>query len=278
MLRTPTPVSVTANALALALLLSGVVAGMPARAHAQLSAPPSSMVPKPPTPGPKLWRGSALANASMFFGNNQQQVVGADGKISRVDSSLGVSLELQMQYGEAAVDTGPRVVTKRLWLGTMNVNFRPLAPVSSFITSSYESNLEKRIAARYSLGAGARWNILNRQHTDASLSLSLSAEETTPRDSTVHFPNERIARFSWLGRFHHAFDNRLDLTHATSWQPSASGPSQFLIASNTEFRYRMNGAVSLSLAFTDNYDSGAIARGARSYNDGQLLFGIAAGW
>ena len=49
-------------------------------------------------------------------------------------SSFGLSAELQTLYGEAAVDAGPRIVTKRLWLGTVNVNFRPLAPVSSFVT------------------------------------------------------------------------------------------------------------------------------------------------
>lgn len=260
-----------AGALALALML------VPAVPAAALAAHRSSDPAQPGKP-PKLWKGSALANASVFFGNNQQQIIGVDGKLARVDSSLGLSAELQTQYGEASVNNGPRTVTKRLWLGTMALNFKPLAPVSSFLTSTFETNLEKRIASRYSLGAGARWNLHQTKSTDAALSLSLSAEETNPMDSTVHFPNQRLARFSWLARFHHSFDDKLDLLHSTSWQPSASDVSQFLIASNTEFRYRMNGSVSLSLAFTDNYDSGAIERGARSYNDGQMLFGVAAGW
>ncbi|MDE3173868.1 MAG: DUF481 domain-containing protein [Gemmatimonadota bacterium] len=257
-----------AGALALAFPF---VAALPGRAPA---------APKNPAPAapPKLWRASALANANVFFGNNQQQIIGVDGRLARVDSSLGLASELQTQYGEASVNDGPRSVTKRLWLATLTANVRPLAPVSSFVTTSFESNLEKRIASRYSLGAGARWAIHQTKSTDASLSLALSAERTNPMDSTVHFPDQRIARLSWLAKFHHAFDDRLDLSHSTSWQPSASDVSQFLVSSNTEFRYRMNGAVSLSMAFTDNYDSGAIERGARSYNDGQMLFGVAAGW
>ena len=248
---------------------------MPATAQ---DVPPASAVPKPPAPPPTFWHGSALANASVFFGNTQQQIIGADGKLARVDSSLGVATELQTQYGEAALNNGPRTVTKRLWLGSMTANFKPLAPISSFITTTYESNLEKRIASRYSLGAGAKWNIRRTKATDASLSLALSAEQTNAQDSSVHFPDQRIARVSWLARYHHAFDDRMEVSHSTSWQPSAADVSQFLVASNTELRYKMNGTVSLSLALNDNYDSGALERGARTYNDGQMLFGVAAGW
>ncbi|HVA58551.1 MAG: DUF481 domain-containing protein [Gemmatimonadaceae bacterium] len=259
-----------AGASALAFVLLSTVPVAPAVAL--------TPTPKPSAKLPKLWSGGALANASIFFGNTQQQVLGADGRLARVDSALGVSAELQTQYGEASVQSGPRTVIKRLWLGTVAMTFRPLAPFSSFVTTTFESNLEKRIASRYSLGAGAKWNIQQTPASAASLSLSLSAEQTTPLDSSVHFPDERIARFSWLAKYHHAFDDRVQITHATSWQPSATGVSQFLVSSSTELREKMNGTVSLSLAFTDNYDSGALARGAHSYNDGQMLFGIAAGW
>ncbi|MGH7669040.1 MAG: DUF481 domain-containing protein [Gemmatimonadaceae bacterium] len=263
----------SAGALAIFMSCAGLVS--PARAQ---DVPPASAVPKPTPPPPSPWTASALANASVFFGNTQQQVIGADGKIARVDSSFGLSAELQALYGEAAVDTGPRIVTKRTWLGTVNVNLKPLAPVSSFVTTTLESNLEKRIASRFSAGVGAKWNAWQSTATQASLSLSISAERTTARDSTVHFPNQTIARFSWLAKYSHAFDDRLLISHSTSWQPSASGVAQFLVASNTELRYKMNGTVSLSLALTDNYDSGALMRGARTYNDGQMLFGVAAGW
>ncbi len=265
-----------ASAAALAIFMG--CAGVLSTAGAQ-DVPPASAVPKPPPPpGPSLWKGSALANASVFFGNTQQQVLGADAKLARVDSSFGLSAELQALYGEASLDTGPRTVTKRLWLGTVNANFKPLAPVSSFVTTTFESNLEKRIASRYSLGAGAKWNVLQSKETNASLSLSLSAERTLARDSTVSFPNQTIARFSWLAKYSHSFDDRLHISHSTSWQPSASGVAQFLVATNTELRYKMNGTVSLSVTVSDNYDSGALLRGARTYNDGEMLFGVAAGW
>jgi Protein of unknown function, DUF481 len=267
-----------AGASALALVLSTLIPVETVVAQtgtaAAAAAPAAKPVPKPL----RLWRGSVLANASIFFGNTSQQILGADGKLARVDSAFGFAAELQTVYGEASLDTLPRTVTKRLWLGTAALTFRPLAPFSSFVTTTYESNLEKRIAARTSIGAGARWNIRHTAATDANLSLSLSAERTTPLDSTVQFPDQRILRFSWMAKYRHDFDERMQVTHATSWQPSATGVSQFLVSSNTELRYKMNGTVSLSLAFTGNYDSGALARGAQTYNDGQMLFGVAAGW
>jgi hypothetical protein len=242
------------------------------------AAPVSAQTAPAPKPAPKLWQGSALANASLFFGNTQQQVFGTDGKLARVDSTFGLAAELQAVYGEASVNAAPRTVTKRLWMGTVTVNLRPLAPVSSFLTGSYQSNLEKRIAARYSVGGGAKWNIHHTDATDASLSLSLSGEHTTPQDSTVSFPDTWIARFSWGATFHHSFDDRMQIAHTTSWQPNANAVSQYLVASSTQLRYKMNGTVSLSVAFTDNYDSGAMSRGASTNNDGQMLFGVSAGW
>ncbi len=248
-----------------------------ASAIAALAIPVSAQSSSPP-PHPKIWKGSALANASLFFGNTQQRVVGVDGKVARVDSAFGLSTELQTVYGEASVAQGSQAVTKRIWMATTTVNLRPLARVSSFITGTFESNLEKRVASRYSAGAGARWNIHHTDATDASLSAALSAEHTTPIDTAASFPEQRIARVSVLGKFHHSFDDALRIAHSTSWQPSASGPSQYLVNSNTELRYKMNGTVSLSVTFMDSYDSGAKARGARTNNDGQMLFGISAGW
>lgn len=257
-----------ASAAVLASLLGVVICVTPMAAQA----PAAAKV------GPKLWQGSALANASLFFGNTQQQVFGADGKLARVDSSFGVAAEVQALYGEASVNPAPRAVTKRLWMGTLTANFRPMARVSGFLTSSYQSNLEKRIASRYAVGAGAKWNIHQSATTDAGLSLSLSGEHTAPMDSTVVFPDQWIARFSWAATFHHSFDDRVRLSHSTSWQPAAHAVSQYLIASNTEVQYKMNGNVSLSVSFSDNYDSGAMSRGARTNNDGEMLFGVSAGW
>ncbi|HVZ78514.1 MAG TPA: DUF481 domain-containing protein [Gemmatimonadaceae bacterium] len=237
-------------------------------------APPAAAPAKPP----KLWRGTAQANASVFFGNTQQQVLGGHATIARVDSSLGINGDFQGLYGEAALDTTPRAVTKRLWLGTATVNFKPLALVSSFVTGTFESNLEKRIAERISMGFGAQWAVLRDSATQADLSVSLSGERTVARDSTVSFPNERLVRWSWQAAYKHRFDDHLHFSHVTAWRPSASDATQFLVLSTSELDYRLNGTVGVSLTFVDNYDSGALSRGARTYNDGQMLFGVTAGW
>ncbi len=252
--------------MALALLLSTAFLAVPALAQKDTSTKP------------KLWEGSALANASLFFGNTQQQVFGTDGKLARVDSAFGISAEVQGVYGEASLANGPRAVVKRTWTGTVTANVNPLAMVSSYVTAVYQSSLEKRIAERYSLGAGAKWNVRHTSETHASLSAGLAFEHTTPLDSTVKFPESGIARVSVMAKFRHSFDGRVVLTHSTSYEPSASGPAQYVIDTNTQLRYKMNGIVSLSATFTDDYDSGAMARGARSNNGGEMLFGVAAGW
>ena len=60
--------------------------------------------------------------------------------------------------------------------------------------------------------------------------------------------------------------------------PSTAAASRFLIRSTTEAEYAVREGVALSVSLLDNYDSEAIARGARVNNDGQLRFGVSARW
>ena len=85
---------------------------------------------------------------------------------------------------------------------------------------------------------------------------------------------DAVTRLSWRVRARHQFDDRFRLTHVTFWQPSVRSISRYLIRSTTEAAYRITKHTSVSLQFIDGYDSDAKARGAREYNDGQVLFGV----
>lgn len=227
----------------------------------------------------RIWSGSVQANGSIFFGNTEQVVVGSRLTLSRGDSTVEFGFDFQTLYGETSQENGDRTTTKRVWLGSVSLDLQPHATVSPFVYGSVESNLEKRISERYSLGVGAKRTFVNNDRSEASLSLALLDERTEPRRTTAAAPEiTRLTRWSWRGRVRHQFDHRLRISHVTFWRPSIGGDRSYLIQSNSELIYQLNESISLSLLFVDNYDSEARSRGARVYNDGQVLFGIATRW
>ena len=240
------------------------------------------LAPLSPAPaqdgGRRAWSGSAQINGSLYFGNNDQIILGGRTSFGRADSTLETRTDLQALYGAASVGDEPRQVTKRLWLGSFTADYRPFAPTSPFVFASIESSLEKRIEVRYSGGIGAKQTFVRTERTESSLSVALLGERTVPRDTTVTLPTRTLARWSLRARARHAFDDRLRFSHVTFWQPSTGRVSNFLVRSTTELEYRLNRLVGLTLSFQDSYDSEARVRGAREYNDGQFLVGATASW
>jgi hypothetical protein len=227
---------------------------------------------------PRVWKGSAQANASIFFGNTEQRVVGVHTSLARADSALEVRGDVQALYGDASVGGEPRTVTKRSWLTSLSIDVRPLDRTSPFAFGTVESNFEKRIATRYSLGVGAKETLVRTDRTNASISLALLDERTYPSDSLADLPTERVTRWSWRARVRHKIDDRVRVSHETFWRPSARALARYLVLSTTEVNYMLTAKIGLSLSFFDNYDSEAVRRGARSYNDGQFLFGVSTEW
>ena len=243
-----------------------------------LGSPAQSVAAQESAP-PRVWTGSAQANASIFFGNSEQRLFGGRLALSRADTAVEVVLDVQGLYGDAAIGESARAVTKRLWLAIASVDLRPFAPLSPFVFGSAESNFEKRIARRYSIGAGAKQTFVRTDRTESSLSLALLDEHTVPREPVAAGSGaQRLTRWSLRGRVRHAFDDRLRFSHVTFWRPSVRTVARYVVLSTTEVEYKLTRVLALTLSLLDSYDSEAVGRGARTYNDGQLLFGATAAW
>lgn len=255
------------------------------RLPAQTAPPPPPPVPAPtpapapkPKPAPRRWTGGASVNGSILFGNSDQRVVGGRGTIGRADSVVQLTGDLQALYGDASVEGGRRTLIKRLWLGTLAMDYRPHDRTSPFVSGTFESNYEKRIVSRYSTGAGVKQTFVRSARTETSLSVALLDERTVPRSTTGPASPKRLTRWSWRGRVQHQFDEKVRVTHVTFWQPDASRLARYLLRSTTEVVYQATKKVGLTFSFLDSYDSEATARGARVNNDGQMMFGAAARW
>ena len=87
-----------------------------------------------------------------------------------------------------------------------------------------------------------------------------------------------VARWSLRARTRQKLTDGVRFSHVTFYQPSVERLGRFTINSTTSLAANLTSAMALTITFQDTYDSEARSRGARSNNDGQLLFGIRAGF
>jgi hypothetical protein len=232
------------------------------------------------TARPSVWSGSAQLNGSLLYGESVQRVLGARGGISRADSLLEFSAALQTLYGDASLDDSPREVVKRIWLGSLTADLKPHAIWSPFALATVETNLEKRIAGRYNAGLGIKYTARRTQATDVSLSVALLDEQIRPMPERGGLAAEasRLTRWSTRLRVRHAFSERTRVSNVVFWRPSATEIRRYLVQAQHEFAFGLSQRTALTITLLNIYDSDAVARGARQYNDGQFLLGVSAGW
>jgi hypothetical protein len=217
------------------------------------------------------------ANGSLLYGDSEQRSFGGRLALSHADSTFEFSGSLQSLYGEASTSGVERAVVKRLWLGSLNADWHPRARWSPFLLATVETNLEKRLASRYNAGIGVKYTAIGTDASDLSVSVALLDERIRTLDGDG-VGSRRLTRWSTRLRLRHAFDGRTRLSHVTFWRPAATNIDRFLVQSTTELAVGLSARTALTISLLDIYDSEAVARGARSYNDGQLLLGVSASW
>ncbi|HNV73850.1 MAG: DUF481 domain-containing protein [Gemmatimonadetes bacterium] len=251
-------------------LLSVVVLGTPAHLTAQ-----STPVAKTP---PRPWSGSVEAAASLYQGNTEQRALFTRTELGRADSTLQVRGTLSFGYADAARDSVPRAVTKRTWIGTVALDYRPFDHLSPFLFVNYEASYEKRVLDRVGVGLGGKAVLLSTGATEANISLAMLAERMRPTSLSPDSAIIAAARWSGRARFKHQFDPRLKLSHTTFWQPRVTDLESYTVNSTSELSLAVRQSTSFTVSYLALYDSAARSRGARNNNDAQLLFGVKTGF
>jgi len=220
------------------------------------------------------WHKEIAAGANLFFGNTQQRLATLRTSIAHADSVFELSGELRFAYGEASADTGRRFVNTRNWLVTGSYTDRPFAQFSTFMTAAVESSLQQAIFRRSSLGAGETVAAVRDTNTDLRFSAGFLGERTVPSTERTLKPDENFARWTGRVKLTQKMDDKLVLVHETFYQPRVQEIGTFTVASTSALTYKVSKAVGIQMSLIDNYDSGAVERGARSNNDGQMVFGV----
>jgi len=226
------------------------------------------------------WSGSAEASGNMLFGNARDRLAAARLQLGRADSTLEVRTDSRVTYAEATDEDGGRRVSGRTTFASLATDYRPFARWSPFWFGSVESSLQQRIERRYATGAGAKYTLHRSKENESSVSLALLAERTQPRDdqpaAALDTATRWLSRWSLRVRAKQQLTRTVKFTHLTFYQPSVERASKYTMNSTTTLATTVTSKLSLTFTFHDNYDSESRSRGARSNNDGQLLFGLAA--
>jgi hypothetical protein len=229
------------------------------------------------------WSGAVEASGNLLFGNARDRLVSGRVQVGRADSTLEVRSDARLTYAEGTRDDGGRKVTGRTSFASLALDYTPFNRYSPFWFGSVESSLQQRIAQRFSTGAGGKLTLYNKNDDEASVSLALLAERTRPRDPGADGGDRAVsadwrARWSVRARTRQKLTDGVRFTHVTFYQPSVARMGRFTVNSTTSLAASLTSTISLTVTFQDTYDSEARGRGARSNNDGQLLFGLRAGF
>jgi hypothetical protein len=213
-------------------------------------------------------------SGNLFFGNTQQVLASTRAEFERADSGSAFRAIGRFNYGETTTDLTGTIVSKRSWNAGTNYDYRPFADFTPFVRAGFESSLENRIDRRYSVGTGSRYNIVRTTATDAIFSVGVAGEQTISLPPGDSAGATTLARATTNLRLRRDFTPRVTFTSETSYQPALTTGNDYTILSINALKMRLARFAALTLTFRDNYDSRAVARGARVNNDGELLLGL----
>lgn len=219
------------------------------------------------------WSIENTISGSLFFGNTRQTLITTRSSIGHADSTFELKGTVRFTYGEISDENDEPFVSKRSWIGTLSYDHHPFARYSTFLTSTLETSLEKRIDFRYDFGVGEKLTFVRTETTSADVSVALLGERTW-FPPTVPDEAQSLLRWSARGRYRRQMNDRVRVSHETSYAPVVNDVERYTITSTTSMAVRLARYADLNVSFLDNYDSEAKARGARAYNDGQLVLGI----
>lgn len=213
-------------------------------------------------------------SGNAFYGNTRQVLASVRAERERTDSAFSLLTSARFNYGQTTTDEAGTVVSKRSWIGMVSYDFRPFADFSPFFKGTAESSFENKIRRRYSLGSGTRMNFIRNDQTELIGSLGAAAEQTLalpPGDSAGAVTRARgLSSLKWR----RDIGARLSVTSEGAYQPALGVGGDYTLTGSTTFKLKLASFAALTVGIRDNYDSMSRLRGARTNNDGELLFGI----
>lgn len=224
----------------------------------------------------RAWSLKTEAGASLFFGASSQTAVlfrseyGYDGE--RWETSVAGGFD----YAETEGDDGMAFVSGRAWTTAVEVDldagkWQPFGFVNA------DGSLQRQLALRLQTGLGVGYDVVDTETAKLDFSAAALLERINPRVGPgEEAESQTLGRFSARARGSRKLaEERIDLSFETFYRPSFDEFGvDYIVSFEGTAAFKLTEDVSLGFSLIDVYDSLAESRGARSNNDGRLLFSI----
>jgi putative salt-induced outer membrane protein YdiY len=200
----------------------------------------------------RRWMASAELSYTDQTGNRTLRVLTGGFKASHLQKDLfRLDLSLQSRYGES-----DEAVVARNHFGSLAFDLRPTARVSPFLYTDAEHDRFKRLNARISGGAGAKYTPYRRPRQGAELSISaaalLSYENITATAADPLVGSRTHVRASIRGRGSHDLPGGARFQNTTFYQPMVGHMADYLLRSETTIRMALTERLALAVGYQLN--------------------------
>jgi hypothetical protein len=225
------------------------------------------------------WRGEIELQAGLYFGAFGQSLISSHVLVSHSDSTWEVTGEAGQLWGEFQNSDKSWDLFYRSWKVEGAVDYLPFSTWSPFALGIMEASFQRRIAQRWSTGAGVKWALVRDEGVRFDLSLAILAEDTDFRSDVPIGPGDEklLARWSARVRARRKIESeRWSFESTTLFRPEARDLGRYVLTTSSSLGYELRDGISVELTFADTYDTEGRSRGARSNHEGRFMVGIEA--
>jgi len=226
-----------------------------------------------------IWERTLELSGNYLYGNTEQAILSARTAVVRNDSLVALRADARFLIGVTDLPDQGRVMDRRSWVVSGSVDFRQYAPQSQFLFGSVERSMELRIDRRVSGGVGQKLSLRRDSAGRFDISVGVLGERSVlPQNRAAGSPprptlSTALVRLSGRMRYQRSFTPRIGIDHVTWYRPELAAFNRFIATSNSAVSYTVGKRSSLRLSLQNDFDSLARSRGARSNQNGQVLFG-----
>lgn len=198
---------------------------------------------------PDRWKLGAEFSYTDQSGNRDLRLLTGGLRVSHLEKeAFEMEGLLQSRYGES----GDEVIA-RSHFASLTLDLHPRDVWSPFLFATAERDPFKRLDARVSGGAGAKYTAFRsddgEDNASVSLALLYSYEDLRPSAADPVGPDRSLARWSVRVRGQQELNEQVTLQHVTFYQPEWDQVADYLLRSETGAKVLLTERLALSVSY-----------------------------
>lgn len=224
----------------------------------------------------RAWSLKTEAGANVFFGASSQSAVLFRSEYGYESERWTTSFKGGFDYAETENADGVAFVSGRAWTSALEIDYsagrwQPFAFVNA------DGSLQRQLDSRLQSGVGARYDVIQSETATLDLSTAALVERIDPRVPPGELDEtDTLGRLSLRARGSKKLsEDKIDLAFTSFYRPAFDAfGDDYIVSFEGTAAFKLTDDVSLGFSLINIFDSLAESRGARSNNDGRILFSI----